>query len=134
MMNAKPEYVSLLIGTNNISNTGDDNINQVAREIAAGIGTICKIIHHKSPETQILLFSVLPRNEPNSFNMQKVDAVNNIIRTFDGHYGIQFIDMVPNFRNPNGTLVTSFYNDDNLHLVGPGYEFWTNKIMEVIGD
>ncbi|MCL2043416.1 MAG: GDSL-type esterase/lipase family protein [Treponema sp.] len=125
-----PEYVTLLLGTNNVGNTPSHNITRAAEEIAAGVGTICKIINWKSPQTKILLFPVLPRS--GETNMAKINEINPILETFDGYFNIHYIDLLPVFQNPDGTLVTHLYDPDLLHLAAPGYAAWAEEIIAAI--
>ena len=64
--------------------------------------------------------------------MAKINAINNIIKTFDGYFNIKYIDLVPHFQNPNGTLKANLYNSDNLHLAAPAYELWADIIIDEI--
>ncbi|MCL2043036.1 MAG: GDSL-type esterase/lipase family protein [Treponema sp.] len=125
----KPEYVTLMLGTNNISNPpGGVGVAQHAEEIAAGIGKIIQIINEKSPQTKILLFPVFPRGD----RMDRVNAVNDIIKTFHRWHNVQYFDITPVFQNPNGTLKTHLYNPDLLHLSTAGYGAWTDEIIGLI--
>ena len=122
-----PEYVVLMIGTNNA------NQWHMPQSIAAGIGEIVRIINRASPKTKILLFSIFPRG---SGNMDARTIINNrtndIIINYDGYLNIQYVDITGSYLNPDGNLKTELFTD-NLHLNSAGYEVWKNKLIEIIG-
>ena len=120
-----PEYVVLKIGTNN---------TEPAAHTAAGIGEIVKIIHQRSPQTIILLFSILPRGSGLSYSAtQRNSDINNMIKNYDGYLNIRYIDIFDSYLNPDGSLKTELFYD-NLHMTTEGFEIWKNKIIEIIGD
>ena len=122
-----PEYAVIKIGTNNVDADS-------AEAIAAGIAKIAIMINQISPQTKILICSILPRgNVTADARTRVINAVNAILKTYDGHRNIQFIDLYDLYLNPDGSLNTGLFTD-NLHLTAAGYEIWKDKIMEVIGD
>jgi lysophospholipase L1-like esterase len=118
-----PQYVVLMIGSNNQSDSPEST--------AAGIGKICKIIHENSPYTKILLFSLLPRGENGSNLTLKNNAVNEIIKKYNGFWKIQYIDIVPLFLNENGTLKEELYRD-RVHPSLAGYRVWRKKLKTLV--
>jgi len=123
-----PEYVVLKIGTNN------SNVYDPPNYTAAGIGEIIKIIHRNSPQTKILIFSLLPRGTGKNdiktiFNFK----TNEIIKNYDGYLNIQYVDIANSYLNADGSLKTELFTD-NLHLSVAGYLIWRNKLTEIIGD
>ncbi|MDR0569458.1 MAG: GDSL-type esterase/lipase family protein [Spirochaetaceae bacterium] len=121
----QPEYAVILIGTNN---------NDAPDAIAAGIGKIIQIIHANSPETNILLLSLLPRGIGGAdANTLRNNAVNEIIRKYDGFLRVTYLDIAQYYVNPDGTLKEELFTD-RLHLTEAGYEVWKETLMEVIGN
>ena len=117
-----PEYVSLMIGTNN---------NQVPKSIAAGIGKIIQIIHANAPSAKIILFSILPRNDWNG-GMEKTRSINEIIKNYNGCLNVYYYDLGIYYLNNNGTLKEELFAEDKLHLAPQGYEVWKEKLLTII--
>jgi lysophospholipase L1-like esterase len=126
----KPRYAVLMIGTNNGYYAA--NGASTPENIAAGIGRIIEIINDKSPETKIILLSILPRGDNNQDTRWRVnDRVNNIIKNYDGHCGVRYFDLGQYYANGNGTLKTELFKDDKLHLSLAGYYLWWDKLKEL---
>ena len=121
-----PEYVVINIGTNNWMSGGEPET------IAAGIGKIIKIVNQNSPSSKIILMSLLPRGTGNHDERTiSNNAVNEIIKQYDGCLGIQYLDLAQYYVNNNGSLKHELFTDA-LHLSSAGYEIWKEKIMKII--
>jgi len=122
-----PEFVVLLIGINNVYN------NYHTESIAAGIGKICNIINQNSPVTKIILLSILPcgigNNDINTINSY---AVNEIIKKYNGHKNIEYVDIGQYYIDNNGILKDELFGNDKLHLNKSGYDFLSEKLIEII--
>jgi lysophospholipase L1-like esterase len=118
-----PEYVVLLIGTNN---------RDTPESIAAGIGKIIRIINIRSPSSKIILVSLLPVVSHNHDYTIRNNAVNAIIKGYDGYLGITYLDIAPCYLNSDGTLNTALFIADKVHLESAGYYIWMEKLMEII--
>jgi lysophospholipase L1-like esterase len=119
-----PEYVVLMIGTNN-SFTIDPSI------VAEGISLIIQHIKRKSPKTQVLLFSILPCGNIN-FTIRNY-TVNQIIKS---NYDYTFIDIFDLYIK-NDWLIdkTLFINDAYYyagHLSLAGYNIWKEAIIKEV--
>jgi lysophospholipase L1-like esterase len=120
-----PEYVVLMIGTNN---------KNKPESIAAGIGKIIKIINANSPKSKILLFPILPRGKGlDDPDTKRNYAVNRIIKNYSGYLNVRYIDIGPFFVNESGELLTELFAKDRLHIKSEGYEIWKDKIIEAVG-
>jgi len=118
-----PEYVVLMIGTNN---------RHGSISIAAGIGKIVKIINKNSPSTKIILLSLLPRGSGNNdINTIRNNAVNEIIKEYDEYLNIKYLNIGQYYVDDNGVLKDELFTD-RLHLTSAGYKIWMEKIMEII--
>jgi beta-glucosidase len=118
-----PEYVVLMIGTNN---------RHEPESIAAGIGKIVKIINSNSPSTNIILLSILPRGAGNGdTNTVRNNAVNDITKKYDGYLGIQYLDIGQYYIDTQGNLKEELFTD-RLHLTSTGYNIMGKKLMEII--
>jgi lysophospholipase L1-like esterase len=122
-----PEYAAILIGTNNAAS---ENV----ASIAAGIAEIINIIHDTSPDTKILLLSILPRGQGTNDGLTKsCFNVNNIIKNYDGLLNVTYVDLTAQYLNKDGSLKDYLFTD-RLHLSARGYELWSEKISELIGE
>jgi lysophospholipase L1-like esterase len=121
-----PEFVVLLIGTNNLG-AGDP-----PEAVAAGVGKIVTIINSRSPESKIILLSILPRGRDGGWSWILVSKVNRILETYDGFLNIKYYDVTGLFGD-NGVPKSALYQNDYLHLSEEGYEIFRDFLMEVIG-
>ena len=120
-----PEYVVLMIGTNN---------KNKPESTAAGVGKIIRIINRHSPGSKILLFSILPcgngMDDPDTI---RNNAVNSIIRNYNGYLNIMYIDLGEYYVNSTGELIEELFARDKLHLSAKGYDIWKDWIIKIIG-
>jgi lysophospholipase L1-like esterase len=116
----KPEYVVLMIGTNN-SLTIDPSI------VAEGISLIIQHIKTKSPETQVLLFSLLPSGYTN--HTIRNDTINQIIKT---DYNYTFIDIFDLYIKEDWLIDNTLFLNDNVHLSLAGYNIWKEAIIKEV--
>jgi lysophospholipase L1-like esterase len=119
-----PEYVVLMIGTNNHDST--------PQSIAAAIGKIIRIINVHSPSSKIILVSILPFIGHDSVYTIRNNAVNAIIKGYDGYLGVTYLDITPYYLNSDGTQNETLFLEDKVHLESPGYYLWMEKLMEII--
>ena len=122
-----PEYVVLLIGTNQ----GHVRTPQSA---AAGIARIIQFINGRSPDTTIILMSLLPRGEGllNQYTQRNFE-VNSIISRYEGFHGVRYFDFAQYLLNDLGGLMSEYFTD-NLHLTNEGYALWKEKLLEFIDE
>jgi len=118
-----PQYVVLMIGTNN---------RQAPESIAAGIGKIIQMVNAASPSTKIVLMSILPRGTGNDdANTIRNNAVNSIIKNYHGYLNVMWLDISQYYVNPDGSLKNDLFTD-KIHLSQAGFDIWREKLMEVI--
>ena len=118
-----PEYVVLMIGTNN---------PQKPESIAAGIGKIIRIISKNSPDAKLILFSLLPCGSGSTDEISvKNKAVNEIIKNYDGRLNVTYADIENLYLEEDGSLKEELFTD-KLHLSGAGYSIWMSKLIEII--
>jgi lysophospholipase L1-like esterase len=118
-----PEYVVLMIGTNN---------RHTPESIAAGIGKIIKIININSPETKIILLSIFPRGSgTDDENTVRNNYVNEIIKNYDGYLRVKYFNIGQYYVNNDGALKEELFTD-RLHLTLTGYNLWKEKLIEII--
>ena len=120
---------TLLIGTNNPDSP---------RDIAAGIRAILDTIARKQPQAKTLLIPILPCGETaKDYRRARNAEVRSIIETFADGDRVRLCDFGPQLLNADGSLDKRKMRDDNLHLIGPGYDVWADAVaphfMEIIG-
>jgi sialate O-acetylesterase len=123
----QPKVVAIMIGTNNLSGTGNARNNTPA-EIAEGIEAVCAKIHEKSPKTKILLQAILPRRfEVDHPWRKQITETNAIIKGLDKKDYVTFINFGTEFLNPDNTLKKELMLG-TTHLNTKGYEVWAKAI------
>lgn len=126
----KPKAAVIMIGTNNLSNSPE-------ADIEAGIGKIVKLIRKKLPKTKILLLAIFPREEKPGELRAKSVRINEKIAKLDDGKNVFFLDIGAKFTQPDGSL-TKEIMPDFLHLSEQGYQIWAQaiepKVSELMGD
>ena len=121
-----PRAVVLMIGTNNLGN------KQSVQDTIAGIECDVKAIHDKLPDARILLLAVFPRGaEPTNHYRDEIKQVNEAIEKLDGHDNVKYLDIGPNFLDPDGTLSKTIM-PDALHPNEKGYMIWAEAMAPTL--
>jgi beta-glucosidase len=120
-------YAVVLIGTNNSIMS-----SHTAEPIAAGIAKIIGLINERSPATKILLIPLLPRGPTWGGGGIINDEVNEIIKDFDGHLNVVYLDIAALFKNEDGSQKTRLFQDDKLHLSSAGYTLLDGYIARIL--
>ena len=116
----RTRYVSLMIGTNNGSDTPENR--------AKGIKAVLDKIAEKQPQATILLSPIFPSGaKPDDPMRISKDKTNAIIREFADGKCIVWIDFNSKFLNPDGTIIEALM-PDNLHPLEAGYMIWFDAI------
>jgi beta-glucosidase len=124
----RPKYAILLIGSNNTGLYKDP-----PQMTADGIHRIIEIIHGNSPETKIVLLSILPRGDSVNFDLEN-RTVNQIIKTYDGALNVIWYDIYDYFLLPNGQMNRSLFQKDLGHLSANGYRLMADKLIGLLSD
>ena len=120
----KPEVVVLMIGVNNIfTNNGTDG------EIAKGVEEVIRRIQAKTPESTIILQSILPL-KAEAFD-KRVQSVNALIEKL-AVGKVKWLDLTPTFRGADGKSIADLYVEDGTHLGPKGYEAWAKVLAPVL--
>jgi lysophospholipase L1-like esterase len=120
-----PEYVVLMIGTNNGRHSPES--------IALGIRKIIEIINTNSPLTRIILMSLLPRGRGNNdIHTIRNNDVNKIIKNYDGYLRTKYLNIGQYYIDNTKALRAELFID-RVHLAPAGYNIWKEKIEEIIG-
>lgn len=117
-----PAKLVLLIGTNNIGNSGMN-----AAQTAEGVKKVVVEIHRRLPKTQILLLAVFPRDaKPGTPYRREIETLNAIISRIEG---VKFVDYGPLFLEADGSL-PSRMSPDSLHLSAEAYEVLARELAK----
>lgn len=131
ILKGKPKKLFILGGVNDVSH------DLTADSIAQGMEQLLTRIQRECPDTRIYLQSLLPIN--NSFKRYKaifgkeqtVRDCNTLFEKLASRLGITYIDLYPLFADEDGNLDTR-YTNDGLHLLGPAYLIWADKIRPYV--
>ena len=123
-----PEYVVVLAGSHL------DEFTRTPQSIAAGIGRIVQIINERAPQAKILLMSLPPRGYGiHDSNTVRNNNVNNIISTYNGFLGIQYVDFAHVLLDDQGFFTEEdCFLPDLVHLSVKGYELWAQELLKYI--
>ncbi len=125
----RPKVISLLIGTNNLH----ANKNS-AEQVASGIKMVVEALQKWSPESVIILHSILPRDDfdVSKVKVETIDKVNLLIKPLEKLNDVELLDLTPVFRDKEGKFQAQFYDKDRLHLNKEGYKKWFSILEPMI--
>lgn len=116
MKDRNPKVVVVLLGTNNRGlpeNAGEDT--------GLGILALLKEIHHRLPQSKIILMALLPRGwTPDDAGRLRNHQVNEIIRTYADTKTVYWLDIGHLFLDKDGNLSRDLIKDA-LHPSQKGY-------------
>lgn len=125
----QPAMIFLMIGTNDM-NWGYSNDT-----IADGVRTIVQRIKAESPNTRIIVQSILPVNDCYGYfsghtkRWKDVALINEMLRDMAIEEGVDYLDLYHPFATEEGKLNPK-YSNDGLHINGDGYQLWKAIIEE----
>jgi lysophospholipase L1-like esterase len=122
----KPKKLFLMIGVNDLRR------NISSDSIMANYSKIIERIKGNSPETRIIIQSVLPVNsafKDAKTTCAKITELNQKIKSFASKEGLPFLNLFPEFVNRKGELNEEL-TSDGLHINGKGYLIWKKMIYE----
>ncbi len=117
-----PEKIFVMIGTNN--HMYDHSSDGILISTLA----VIDVLHEASPQAEIYLQSILPREtEANSV----LQNVNKRLQERASEEPYIFLNLAPHFANSKGELEESLTND-GLHLNAKGYQLWEKLIDDCV--
>lgn len=125
---ASPKVVTLTIGINNLTSGNSP------KETFIGIKKCIETAQRVLPNSKLVVFGVLPAGkEKNSDLRIKVDEVNKMLSDYTSvNKEFQYMNLDDVFTDSRGSLKSSFYAPDNLHLSGNGYAAWSEIIASLL--
>lgn len=131
-----PTKVFLLIGTNDVPTSSED-------EIVENIQQIIEEIHKKRPKAKVYLESILPVNRSDDEKIDhgmvgerendKIQSINKKLEQYAEEEGITFINLYDEFVNSDNEM-TLKYTTEGLHLSSLGYLKLTNILLPYLQD
>ena len=124
----EPKLAVVLIGTNNLPPD-----RSTIEETIDGVFAVCRKLHEKLPDTQILVLSIFPRSDEKGgpgIN-QRVERVNDEIEMLGAARGFRTLNINPNLNGPNGEVPAELF-PDQLHLSAMGYQVWAEMIEPTV--
>lgn len=125
-----PRWVVLLIGTNNLTGTGNSRASTPA-EVVEGIAAICREIHQRSPDSRIVLMAILPRGARPSHPLREPIAKTNelLSQRFSADPAVTYLDIGAKFLAHDGTLPAALM-PDGTHPSDAGYQLWADALIQ----
>ncbi len=115
-----PKIVVLMIGTNNLGNSGHP-----AADTAAGVAAVVDVLKRKLPTAKILLLAIFPRDaQPGTPFRRQILQVNETISKISG---VTFLDIGEKFLAADGSIPADLM-PDALHLSPRGYQIWADAM------
>ena len=123
----QPKLVVMMIGTNNIGNSG-----QSPEDTAAGVKCLVEAIRRKLPQSKILLLGVFPRGQsPSDPHRARIRTINETISLLDDGQWVHYLDLGSKFLDAQGNLPADVM-PDALHPNEQGYRIWADAMGPVI--
>ncbi len=120
----KPLRIQLLVGINDLI------AGKPMEAIVARYREMVQKIRHDSPDTQLVLWSVLPVNNTVKrvgIDNQTVRALNVSIAQIARDYALTYLDIHDSLKDTSGNLSPK-YTEDGIHLNGEGYRILGEKV------
>ena len=130
-INPNPKAAVILIGTNNIGHSPEEQPEWTA----AGIKKIVETVRAKLPSSKVLLVGVFPRGvtqeQGGATAVEKVAKINAIIKQLDDGKHVTFLDLASQFTDAQGNANRELLGD-GLHPNDKGYEIWFNAMWPLL--
>jgi lysophospholipase L1-like esterase len=118
VIDARPELVALLVGTNDLA------WRRSAEHVVRNVETALVTLRKELPETRILAQSVLPRGAEFA---DQIKDINRHLWQFAPTVHAGWLDLWPAMAREDGELNPA-YTEDRLHLNAEGYRVWANEL------
>ncbi|MGG0657459.1 GDSL-type esterase/lipase family protein [Rummeliibacillus pycnus] len=125
--NGQPKRIIIMIGINDIAKGYSEN------QILKNYDEILSTIEEKSPNTKIIITSVLPvNNELYGYRIHNPQVIhlNNDLQKLASKHQIPMVNIHDQFLK--GDQLDLKYTSDGLHLNGAGYAIWVNALKPYI--
>jgi lysophospholipase L1-like esterase len=125
-----PEWIVLLIGTNNLTGTRNARAN-TPQEIVEGIAAICRELQQRSPRSRIALMGLLPRGAKaeNPLRVPIAETNRLLAQRFAREPGVVFLELAAKYLAADGSLPVSLF-PDGTHPSDAGYQIWADALID----
>lgn len=125
----QPDKIYILLGTNDVALYG------VEATIANADEAINRMLA-ASPNSRIIIQSVTPKyisesNADDDLNNDKINAMNEALKTFAEEKGYVYLDIASQFKDSNGGLAPEYCGDQEgmgIHFSNAAYEMWIDYL------
>lgn len=117
-----PRKLFLMAGTNDV------RLRVPLDQSMAAYDRMLDRLRRESPETEVFVEGVLPRNERYA---PRIRAFNARLEAVAARHGAIWLDWFDAFADERGVIRPAYSNDD-LHLLGPGIELWAQLLAPYV--
>ncbi len=121
----KPHKVFIMVGTNDLGKNGSRNIEDIINKTRFMIEHLQRV----SPATQIYIQGILP--SVYNREIEQLIETNNKLKDLCTEHNLTYIDLWDDLIS---LTTDNTHTLDGLHLKASGYQIWTKKIEEYIGN
>jgi len=120
---AKPSMIFLMIGVNDFLFTDESEIMQNYEKIV-------QRIQRETPESQLIIQSVLPVNnqvKKIAFSNIAIRSLNEKLKNLAQQYDLPYLDIHDKLLDADGHLAVNF-TADGVHINGAAYQIWKDIV------
>jgi lysophospholipase L1-like esterase len=127
-----PKVVVLLAGTNNVgAQSGPEDGQARADDIARGIEAIVHVIRLKAPAATVIVMGIFPRNDDTNF-IPVINSINANLSKVAAGRAIRFLNINDKLADDHGILREGMMNEDKLHPTVRAYQVWADSLKPVL--
>ena len=130
----QPRAIFLMAGINNMVN------NAPVINVAQQVISLIEAIREQTPQTKLIVESLLPINEKNgrwrtlAGRTNDIPLTNMYIRAYCESHDIVFIDLFNKMTKPGTNVLREELSADGLHITEAGYAIWENELKKHIAN
>jgi lysophospholipase L1-like esterase len=121
----KPSMLFVMIGTNDIARGYSDSL------ILANYDIMLQEVAAKSPQTKVVIESILPTRNNLQRPNGRIDTLNQKLKELAKRHQAEYLNLHPLFKDKDGNLGVD-YSIDGLHLNAAAYTIWAKELKAVI--
>lgn len=120
---SQPDNVYILLGTNAMVNTQDDQLIEYYREM------VRRIRENLLPGVGVYIQSITPVRPGTKFEMSRINDLNNRLAQLAHEENVYFVDLSEPLAGEDGYLREDFAGSDGIHMNPAGYTAWTEYLV-----
>lgn len=126
----RPQWVVLLIGTNNLTGTPNARASK-PEEIVDGVDAILRELRRRSPQSQVVLMAILPRGPQKDSPLREPIRHTNLLLTqrFANDPSVTYLDIGAQFLTSDGSLLPTIM-PDATHPSEAGYRILADALIK----